>query len=181
VAGIPESAHLHRRVSLLLCYRVLHRCERIGERGGDRAVRESSGSRRHPLVRRTLQNRVLLPRYRVRDDLHGRVPAEVVRRTQPVQVRALRDVDHRRGRDIALLHRARNHRQRRRIGGVRDVTRVPRVPYLQVLAPFTGTTDSGLHPKVLRFRAGFPRVLACDGHHHLRHRHVLRGEERRRH
>lgn len=146
VAGVPESAHLHRRPGLLLRHRVLHRCERVGERGGDRAVRESSGSRRHPLVRRTLQNRVLLPRHRVRDDLHGRVPAQVVRRAEPVQVRALRDVDHRRRRDTAVLHRARDHRQRRRIRGVRDVTRVPRVPYLQVLAPLAGTTYSGLHP-----------------------------------
>lgn len=178
MASLPESAHLHRRVGVLLRHWIFHRRERAGERGGDRAVRQSSGPSRHPFVRRALQDRVFLPGHRVRDDLHGRIPAEAIRRAQPVQVRALRDVDHRRGSDTAVLHRTRDHRQRRRIGRVRDATRVPRVPYLQVLAPLAGTTYSRLHSQVLRLRAWFPRLLARDGHHHLRHRHVLRGKER---
>lgn len=181
MAGFPESAHLHRRAGFLLCHRVLHRRERAGERGGDRAMRQSSGPRRHLIVRRALQDRVLLPRYRVRDDLYSRVPAEAVRRAQPVQVRALCDVDHRRGRDTAVLHWTRNHRQRRRVGRIRDAACVPRIPYLQVLAPLAGTTNPRLHLEILRVRAGFPCVLTCDGDHHLRHCYVLRGEKRRRH
>ena len=64
---------------------------------------------------------------------------------------------------------------------VRDVARLPRLPHLQVLAALARPTHPGLHAQELRFRVGLPGLLAGHGHHHLRHRHVLRRKERRWH
>ena len=46
---------------------------------------------------------------------------------------------------------------------------------------FPGPADPRLHAKIVRLRAGLPRLFSSDGHHHLRHDHVLRGEEDARH
>ena len=42
----------------------------------------------------------------------------------------------------------------------------------------SGTANSGLHPAVLRQRAGLSRLLIGHGHHHLCHDNVLLREER---
>lgn len=61
-----------------------------------------------------------------------------------------------------------------------DAASLPRLPHFQIFAAFARPTHPGLHAQELRLRAGLPRLLAGHGHHHLRHRHVLRREERRR-
>ena len=130
-------------------------------------------------MRRALQDRVLLPGHRVRHDIHRGISAEAVRGPEPVQVRAIRHVHHRRGRNPPVLHRPRYHRQRRRIRCFRYVARLPCVPDLQVLEALAGAQDPRLHVEIVRLGARFPSLLPRDGDHHIRNRHVLRGEERR--
>ena len=131
-------------------------------------------------MRRTLQDRLLLPGHCVRHDIHRGVSVEAVRGAEPVQVRAIGHVHHRRGRHTSVLHWSRYHRQRRRIRCFRYAARLSCVPDLQVLQTLARSQDPRLHPEVLRVRTRFPRLLPGHGHHHIRHGDVLRGEERRR-
>jgi len=181
VAGVRQPAHVHRGAGLLLRHRFLHRRVRHGQRGGDGAVRAPARPGRHAAVRRTLQDRVLLPGHGVRDDLHHRISVAVVRRPGPVQVHAQRHEHHRRGGHPAVLHRPGHHRQRRRVRRVRHAPRVPGVPDIQVLPALAGAPHPRLHAQVVRFRTRVLGVLAGHGHHHIRHGNVLRREERGRH
>jgi len=91
VAGLRESAHVDERPGVLLCYGFLHRRLRDGQRGGDGAVWPPAGQSGNSALRRALQDRLLLPGYRLRDDLYGGVPTSTLRRPRSLQVRALGD------------------------------------------------------------------------------------------
>ena len=62
-----------------------------------------------------------------------------------------------------------------------DAARVSRVSHFQIFAPFPGIANFGLHVEELRQWVGLSGVLTGHGHYHLRHGHVLRGEECRWH
>ncbi|KAF8771936.1 Potassium voltage-gated channel protein Shal like protein [Argiope bruennichi] len=147
---------------------------------GTAALHERSDWR-YDELRRNLQGSLLLPGHGLRHDLHCRVPPTALCRPRPLQVRPQRDECDRRSGDHALLHRTRHKGQRRRLRGLRDPPRFSCVPYLQILPPLPRTPHPRLHAQELRLGARLPRILPGDGHHHLRHRDVLRGEKRRGH
>lgn len=180
VARVWQPAHVHRRTSLLLRHRVLHSRVRHGQRRGNGAVRPPARPRRHAAVRRTLQDRVLLPGHGLRDDFHHRVSVAIIRRSGSVQVHEKRDEHHRRGSDPAVLHRPGDHGQRRRVRRVRHASRVQSVPDIQVLATLARASYTRLYAQVVRVRTRVPGVLLSHGHHNIRHGHVLCRKKRGR-
>lgn len=105
VEGLRESAHVHRCPRLLLRDGLLHSRFRDGQRSGDRPMRHQTWKSRTAAVWRTLQDRILLFGHGVRHDLHRRVPPQVIRRSESLQIRQERHEHHRRGGYNAVLHR----------------------------------------------------------------------------
>lgn len=133
-----------------------------GQHRGDGAMRPRPTQRIEGDLRRAISHRTLLSGHGQRCHLHGGVPATPVRRSSSLPLHVERDERHRRGCDLALLHRTRYHRQQRPQRSVRHAACVSRLPRVQVLAPFSGSEDpcySNCTCKVFHFQGNGLRSM----------------------